>query len=111
MGAEPGERTHAVGGGVEGGGALESGGSPAAQQDEGGWREKRKAASQGLDSPVPLAPALQTRPAGTRKRSQKCRSPGAALCFPGQPHANRSPSRLSLLGGRPPPGRPVNAEP
>lgn len=56
---------------MEGGGGLESGGSPAAQRDEGGRREKRKAASQGQDSPVPLALALQTRPAGTRKRSHE----------------------------------------
>lgn len=32
-----------------------------------GWRDRKKAASQGLDSPAPWAPARQTRPAGTRQ--------------------------------------------
>lgn len=36
--------------------------------------------------------------------------PGVTPCSPGRPHAARSPSRLSPLGGRPPPGRPVNGD-
>lgn len=77
----------------------------------GGRWQRRKAAPQGQDSPVPWAPARQTRPAGTRKPCHQVGGPGVTPCSAGRPHAARSPSRLSLPGGRPRPGRPANGGP
>lgn len=67
--------------------------------------------SQGQCSPVPWAPARQTRPAAqgsavTRRWGPGARPPAA----PQPPRAARSPSRPSLRGARPPPGRPANGE-
>lgn len=89
------------GGGSDGGGPGQCPGQGVAGQEEGG------VAGAGLT--CPLGPGSPDSPCRyTAARSRPSEAPGSAPRPAGRPRAANSPSRLSLPGGRPPPGRPAN---